>query len=128
MADPVAGPAAARTDDPGTRGRLTISDRAVQRLAVAAAREIPQVAPAAAGLSSYLQTSYPRAEVTVAGCRVRARVEVQGRWPAPAAALADDVRTTVADRLHVLAGLRVDAVDVVVAGLVRTAEPGRQVL
>jgi uncharacterized alkaline shock family protein YloU len=127
VAEPAAGVALHQADDPGARGRLTISDRAVQRLAVAAAREVPEVAPPAAGLTSYLHSSYPRADVTVAGKRVRARIEVEGRWPSAAAVLADDVRTMVAGRLHELAGLRVDAVDVVVAGLVRTAEPGRRV-
>ncbi|MFC4071788.1 Asp23/Gls24 family envelope stress response protein [Actinoplanes subglobosus] len=101
--------------DPGERGGLHIADRAVERIVVAAAGEVD----GAARLSGGLTRSYPRAEVVVAGDRVRAAVTVAGRWPTSAALLAADVRSTVTDQLRRLAGLRVDAVDVTVAAMVR---------
>lgn len=110
---------------PGERGRLRVADRAVERLAVAAARGVGGGVVVSAGLTG---RSYPRAEVVVAGDRVRARIEVAGRWPTPADRLAADVRATVAGALSTLAGLRVDTVDVTVATFVRNDTPaGRRV-
>jgi uncharacterized alkaline shock family protein YloU len=115
--------------DPGERGSLVVEDRAVQRIAEAAALDVPGVARAAqsaGGLGSALGRSYPRVRCDVAGGRVRAEVEIVGCWPTPAAQLGAAVRDAVTDRLQRLAGLRVDAVDVTVAKIVRVAAPARR--
>jgi len=115
----------------GGRGSLEVSPRAVERLAEAAVLEVAGVAPseATAGtLGTALGRAYPRVGCDVAGRRVRARVEIATRWPRPADAVAVAVRDHVADRLRTLADLDVDAVDVVVASVVRPAAPeGRRV-
>jgi uncharacterized alkaline shock family protein YloU len=116
-------------EDPGERGSLVIKDRAVQRIAEAAALQVPGVVPAAQSTSTLgaaLGRAYPRVDCDVAGGRVRAEVEIVGRWPTPAAQLGAQVRDAVTDQLQQLAGLRVDAVDVTIIKIVRVATPPRR--
>jgi uncharacterized alkaline shock family protein YloU len=118
-------------DEAGTRGHLVIKDKVVERIAEAAALQVPGVAPASAStgkIGAALGRAYPRVDCDVAGGRVRARVEIVGLWPNPAARLGVDVRDAVTEQLQRLAGLRVDAVDVSIANVVRaTATPRRRV-
>lgn len=118
-------------DDPGWRGSLLIKDRAVQRIAEAAALAVTGVAPAEKStnaLNSALGRAYPRVDCDVAGGRVRAELEIVGVWPTPAPLLAGQVRDAVTDQLERLAGLTVDAVDVNVAKVIRVqAAPRRRV-
>jgi uncharacterized alkaline shock family protein YloU len=119
----------ARREDPGERGSLIIQDRAVRRIAEAAALQVPGVVPAAQSTSTLgaaLGRAYPRVDCDVAGGRVRAEVEIVGRWPTPAAQLGAEVRDAVTDQLQQLAGLRVDAVDVTITKIVRLATPPRR--
>jgi uncharacterized alkaline shock family protein YloU len=115
--------------DPGERGTLVIKDRAVQRIAEAAALQVPGVVPAAQSTGSIgaaLGRAYPRVDCDVAGGRVRAEVEIVGLWPVPATQLGAQVRAAVTEQLEQLAGLRVDAVDVTIAKVVRVAAPPRR--
>ena len=117
------------TADPGERGNLIIKDRAVQRIAEAAALSVPGVVPAAQStntLNAALGRAYPRVDCEVAGGRVRAEVEIVGLWPTPAPQLGAQVRQTVTDQLQRLAGLRVDAVDVTIAKMIRAAAAPRR--
>ena len=117
------------TADPGERGNLIIKDRAVQRIAEAAALSVPGVVPAAQStntLNAALGRAYPRVDCEVAGGRVRAEVEIVGLWPTPAPQLGAQVRQTITDQLQRLAGLRVDAVDVTIAKMIRTAAAPRR--
>lgn len=116
-------------DDPGERGSLVIKDRAVQRIAEAATLSVSGVAPAAQStnaLNAKLGRTYPRVDCDVSGGRVRAEIEIVGRWPVSAPQLGAQVRETVADQLTRLAGLRVDAVDVTIAKIVRVTAPPRR--
>jgi uncharacterized alkaline shock family protein YloU len=117
------------TADPGERGSLIIKDRAVQRIAEAAALSVPGVVPTAQStnaLNAALGRAYPRVDCEVAGGRVRAEVEIVGLWPTPAPQLGAQVRQTVTDQLQRLAGLRVDAVDVTIAKMIRSAAAPRR--
>lgn len=122
--------------EPGSRGRLTVADRVVQRIAEAAAAGVDGVAPRTSSNGSLagdvttavggaLGRSLPRASCVRAGTRVRVEVEVATLWPRPAAEVAALVRDGVAERLQTLAGVRVDAVAVTVAKVVRSATPAR---
>lgn len=116
-------------DDPGGRGRLVITDRAVQRIAEAATLSVPGVAPAAqtsSTLTVALGRGYPRVDCDVAGGRVRADIEIAGRWPVSAPELGAQVRAAVTDQLTRLAGLRVDAVDITIAKVIRVTTPPRR--
>jgi uncharacterized alkaline shock family protein YloU len=116
-------------DDPGWRGRLLIKDRAVQRIAEAAALSVTGVAPAdksTNAVNTVLGRAYPRVDCDVAGGRVRAELEVVGVWPTSAPLLAGQVRETVTDQLERLAGLTVDAVDVTIAKIIRVSVAPRR--
>jgi uncharacterized alkaline shock family protein YloU len=125
------GAASPGLDDPGWRGSLVIKDRAVQRIAEAAALGVTGVVPAdksTNAVNTALGRAYPRVDCDVAGGRVRAELEIVGVWPTPAPLLAGQVRDTVTDQLERLAGLTVDAVDVTVAKIIRvSATPRRRV-
>lgn len=119
----------ASDDEAGTRGNLVIKDQVVQRIAEAAALQVPGVAPAAQGTSTVgaaMGRAYPRVDCDVAGSRVRARVEIVGLWPSPAARLGADVRDAVTEQLQRLVGLHVDAVDVSIAKVVRASTTPRR--
>lgn len=116
-------------DNAGERGNLVIHDRVAERIAEAAALQVAGVAPAAAStgtVGAALGRGYPRVNCDIAGGRVRAHVEIVGLWPTPAARLGAEVRTAVAEQLQRLAGLRVDAVDVSIAKVVRPTAPSRR--
>lgn len=119
------------SDEPGRRGSLLIKDRAVQRIAEAAALSVTGVAPAERSTNAFnsvLGRAYPRVDCDVAGGRVRAEVEIVGVWPTPAPLLAVQVRDAVTEQLRQLAGLKVDAVDVTIAKIIRVqAAPRRRV-
>ncbi|MFI5937906.1 Asp23/Gls24 family envelope stress response protein [Actinoplanes sp. NPDC051494] len=122
-------PVGVSDSDPGERGTLVIKDRAVQRIAEAAALSVTGVVPSAQSTNSVnaaLGRAYPRVDCEIAGDRVRAEVAVVGRWPVSAPHLGAQVRQTVTDQLQTLAGLRVDAVDVTIARIVRVAAPVRR--
>jgi len=133
----LAGPGAGEVlAEPGSRGRLDVADRVVQRIAEAAAAEVDGVAPRTSSDGSLAQNvttavggalgrSLPRASCVVAGSRVRVEVEVATLWPRPATEVAARVRDGVAERLETLAGVRVDAVAVTVAKVVQAAAPAR---
>ncbi|MFB9376662.1 Asp23/Gls24 family envelope stress response protein [Kineococcus gynurae] len=118
--------------EPADRGGLQVSDRAVAKIATAAALQVDGVAPrdatrppteslagAVSATKAVLTRPYPRVSVTVAGHRARASVEIETLWPRPAAQVAAAVRDRVAAALHDLADLQVDGVDVTVAAVVR---------
>jgi len=111
-----------RKDDPGLRGGLELRDRAVARLAVAAASEVSDVAaPVSRVLGQALGgvdlDGRVKADVSVAGDVATVRVSLSVRWPAPIVEVAEAVRTRVTQRLSELAGLRVSHVDVQVTAL-----------
>jgi uncharacterized alkaline shock family protein YloU len=112
--------------DPGQRGRLVVSERAVSRIAEAAAlvdgtrrtdagRPRTTAGAVAGVVDDVLGRSYPDVDCTVAGHRARVRVEVAAVWPQPAPQVAARVRASVGEALARLAGMTVDDVSVVVA-------------
>lgn len=123
---------AEQREEMGTRGSLEMKDRAVERIAEAATLEVAGVALAtnttslSTSLGKALGRAYPRVDVHVAGRRVRAHVEIVTLWPHPAAQIAAAVREHVSDRLHVLANLDVDAVQVDVTRVIRPRTPERK--
>ncbi|PRY13033.1 Asp23/Gls24 family envelope stress response protein [Kineococcus rhizosphaerae] len=119
---------------PEDRGTLVVADRALTRIARAAAGAVEgsvRTSRPRAGLGQAVDTvlnrAYPTAACTRAGNRVRLDVQVAARWPTPAPALADRVRTSVVAELSRLAAVVVDACDVTVAEYVRQAPDMRRV-
>lgn len=133
MAHPPAHPTTGASVDAGGRGALEVADRAVQRIAQAAAREVPGVATgedassgALGALGSALGRDHPRVDCQVAGRRVRVAVEITTVWPHPAAQVAAGVRDHVTERLRTLADLEVDGMEVTVAKVVRSSSPTKR--
>ncbi|MEV3900713.1 Asp23/Gls24 family envelope stress response protein [Mycobacterium sp. NPDC050551] len=109
-------------DDPGSRGRLVVRERAIQRVAVAAALGVDGVHRLRRGPRMLGGSELPRADVAVSGEHVHATVEVAAGWGCPLTHTADAVARRVADALGTLSGFVVDGVDVHVASVIA---PGR---
>lgn len=108
----------ARRADPGSRGRLVVKDRVVERLASFAALDVPGVTRHGSGLDRMTGRELPRVHVTVAGGHVRAALDIAVLWPHPLATTAATVREKVTEQLSTLSGLQVDGVDVTVPTIV----------
>ncbi|MFK4084669.1 DUF6286 domain-containing Asp23/Gls24 family envelope stress response protein [Kribbella sp. NPDC020789] len=94
----------------GDRGRLEISQRAVERIVEITARRHPAVSRQAAVLGRGL----PKARAVVAGRRVRVQLETAITWPNPLAATAADLRQAITSAVEELTGLGVDRADVTI--------------
>ncbi|MGW0176990.1 Asp23/Gls24 family envelope stress response protein [Rhodococcus sp. NPDC003322] len=102
----------------GARGRLTVKDRAVSKIAVAAALSVPGVVRQSGGLLKLPGRDLPRAEVTAGPDSVAVTLYVAVTWPCPVAVLSREVHLAVAERVETLTGLPVDHLHVVVAAAV----------
>lgn len=108
----------------GDRGRLDISQRAVERIAEIAARRHGGVVRRDAVLGRGL----PKARAVLAGRRTRLEVEVAAAWGRPLDEVAAEVRDAVADDVERFTGLGVDRVDVDVTAVdPRACLPGHGV-
>ncbi|EME21167.1 DUF6286 domain-containing Asp23/Gls24 family envelope stress response protein [Rhodococcus triatomae] len=131
MADPIAvtgdapsgepGPAPPHNEvdlERGTRGQLTIKDRAVSKIAVAAALSVPGVVRHAGRLLALPARDLPRADVTTGPDSVAITLYLAVTWPSPVAALSREVHATVAERVEVLTGMPLEHLHIVVAATV----------
>lgn len=115
-------------DDAGTRGTLTIRDKAIESVAFAAALEVDGVVRASHGLGKLALRELPRADVVVSGDHVRASLEVAVVWGLSLAVTAAEVRRRVSHGLSGVSGLVVDGVDVHVRSVVAPEHEGRKAL
>ncbi|BBY49920.1 hypothetical protein MARA_33880 [Mycolicibacterium arabiense] len=116
MADTgAAAEAPALADDAGERGSLTVRDRAVERLVIAAALDCDGVDRRSTGVDRITGRELPRADVVVSGDHVRAAVAVAVEWRRPLAETSSAVAQSVTHALATMSGLVVDGVDVHVA-------------
>ncbi|MGW6695430.1 Asp23/Gls24 family envelope stress response protein [Rhodococcus sp. NPDC054953] len=120
MADgrPPATPDRAPTDlelERGVRGRLTVKDRAISKIAAAAALSVPGVVRRSGGLLTLPGRDLPRAEVTAEGGSVAVTLYLAVAWPSPVAMLSREVHYAVTERVETLTGLMLDRLHIVVA-------------
>lgn len=99
-----------------------VAPKVVERLAVAAAREVDATAAARGGLAGLVRGDLPRATAVVAGNTSRLSVEIAVRWPESLADVAARTRHHVTTRVGALAGVDVTACDVSVAEVVHHAD------
>ncbi|NKY86086.1 hypothetical protein [Nocardia veterana] len=97
------------------RGRTTVSERAVRRLAARAAREVDGVA------------AEPEVSARVTGDTAVLRVRLPVSYPRPVGVVTDACRAHLMERTHELSGLVVPRVDIEVTELVNPVEPARRV-
>lgn len=109
--------------EPADRGALEIADRVVQKVASIAAGEVRGAVSTGSGFDQLLGRRYPNAAATVAGGRVRIRVDIAVAWPYPLARVCAQVRDHVRARVTDLVGLTVDAVDVTASKVVHASPP-----
>lgn len=113
--------------DPGGRGSLTVHDRVAEQIAAKAALDTAGVRLQSSGLGKLTGRTTPRTHVSIAGGRVRAKVDIAVPWSYQLSAVGAAVRANVTFALSHLAGLQVDGVDVVVAAVTSDTPAGRRV-
>ncbi|EHR52673.1 hypothetical protein SacmaDRAFT_4488 [Saccharomonospora marina XMU15] len=116
----------------GTRGRTTIADRVVERIAVHAAREVEGVGGSARRLLGVRVSGEAPQRSVQADARVRAgtaslRMQLSVRYPTPVARTVEQARDHVMRRVTELTGLAVSRVDVTVTALHSDTERRRTV-
>ncbi|GAA1665364.1 hypothetical protein MMUR_02190 [Mycolicibacterium murale] len=104
--------------EPEARGRLTIRDRAVQSIAMAAALAADGVHRHGNGLTRVTGRELPRVDTVVAGDHVRADVDIAVEWGRGLLETAAAVRNDVTAALETHSGLVVDGVTVHVAAII----------
>ncbi len=117
-------------------GRITVADGVVTKIAAQAAAEHPDAGAAAArvlgravpggghlGVRGTDLDALPKTTVQVDGAKAYVTLEIAVRWTASVAEVTGQVRRHVRDRVLELAGLDVDEVHIVVAGLATDVSP-----
>lgn len=124
---PVPSPAA-ELPDPELRGRTTIADRVVERIAAAAAAEVDAATGTARRVLGVPVSSAdrPRVSARVHGEEATVEIDMSVAWPAPVRQVTRRVREHVGERLVSLVGLRSARVDVHVAALPVERAPERK--
>ncbi len=113
------------------RGRISISDTVVRKIAAKAAAENPDVGapatrllgmtvPGVAGVGGHDSDldGLPKTSVEVDGTHAFIEMEISVRWPESVATVTSSVRRHVRDRVAEMTGLDVKEVNVTVADLV----------
>jgi uncharacterized alkaline shock family protein YloU len=114
----------ARLNVPGQRGRTTIAERVVTKVAAQAVSEVEQtggVARQLIGITLGRQTGAGQARVSarIDGHLTMIELRLSVDYPAPVRTLTREVRRHVIERVNYLTGLEVRHVDIVVARLLR---------
>jgi uncharacterized alkaline shock family protein YloU len=98
---------------PTTRGRTTIADRVVAKIASMAALEVEHTTET----SSRLSDGRPKATAVVDGSLTRISLDITIEYPAPIRSVSQAVRERVADRVLALADIEAKEVDITVLAL-----------
>jgi uncharacterized alkaline shock family protein YloU len=111
----------------GSRGRTTIAERAVAKVAAAAAAELEGVGGPRGRLTNRSSRRRPGATASLSGRWVRVALEVSIDYPLPVRPVARQLREHVAAQVGRLTGLDAREVDITVVSLPVAAETDRQV-
>ncbi|WP_433606698.1 DUF6286 domain-containing protein [Prescottella agglutinans] len=104
------------TDEPGSRGRLIIKDRAIEKIATTAALQVPGVVQQGGGLTRFTGRDLPRADVSTGARSVAVSLYLGVRWPCDVAELTRRVHREVGDQVENLTGMPLHQLGVLVAG------------
>ncbi len=114
--------------DPGQRGRLSIADRVIERIAAQAAVGVDGVVETTSALGKVVGRQLPKISSDVQGNDVRLSVDVAVTWPKPLRDVVRQVRDDVIRDVEAIAGKHVRSVDVTVAKMERPPQaPVRRV-
>ncbi|MDH6279072.1 DUF6286 domain-containing Asp23/Gls24 family envelope stress response protein [Prescottella agglutinans] len=103
-------------DEPGSRGRLIIKDRAIEKIATTAALQVPGVVQQGGGLTRFTGRDLPRADVSTGARSVAVSLYLGVRWPCDVAELTRRVHREVGDQVENLTGMPLHQLGVLVAG------------
>jgi uncharacterized alkaline shock family protein YloU len=119
-------------DDPGERGRTTIADRVIERIAVQAVSEVGAAGGSArrmfgvtvgsAGLDQAAQVT-----ADISGAAAALTVQLSVAYPASVTQTARDVRQQLIQRIRDLTGHTVPRVDITITAVHGAAGPTRRV-
>ncbi|WP_070380869.1 DUF6286 domain-containing Asp23/Gls24 family envelope stress response protein [Rhodococcus sp. WMMA185] len=103
-------------DETDSRGTVVIKERAVVKIAVAAALEVPGVVKQSGGLSRFTGRDLPRADVSTGAAAVAINLYIAVRWPCRLDVLNRRLREEVCRRVEQMTGMPVHELNIVVAG------------
>nr|WP_252858621.1 Asp23/Gls24 family envelope stress response protein [Rhodococcus erythropolis] len=112
MAEPTTPNAA---DDPGLRGSLVIKDRAMAKIATAAAVNVPGVVRQSGGLTRLTGRDLPRADISMGSDAVAINLFLAVSWPCSVTELTGRVRAEVGRSVESLTGLPLHDMNVMIA-------------
>ncbi|PTR31366.1 putative alkaline shock family protein YloU [Rhodococcus sp. OK519] len=104
------------TDEPGTRGRLVIKDRAYEKIATTAALQVPGVVAQGGGLTRFTGRDLPRADISTGDRAVAVNLYLGVQWPCDVAELTRQVHSEVGKQVENLTGMPLHRLEVLVAG------------
>jgi uncharacterized alkaline shock family protein YloU len=116
------------------RGRTTVADTVVSKIAARATTEVDQAAGSSRRLfgvtvGRVAAASPARADAEVDGNIASVHVAMSVRWPAPVREVSRRVREHVSEQVSTMTGLRVAEVDIDVTSLVTaTGQPTQRVV
>ncbi len=116
----------AEAPDAATRGKLTIAEKAIEKIAGQVASEIPGVSGSAGGFlgigSHPEETARPRAKVELHGLIASIHLSVGIRYPAPLRSTTNALRQRVRDEVSARCGVDVRQVDIDINELISESQ------
>lgn len=111
--------------DSGTRGTLTISEKAIEKIAGQAAAEVPGIHGTSGGflgLGSHSdEDARPKVKVQLSGRVAALHISAGVKYPAPLRVTTDRLRQAVKDRVNASCGIEVRQIDIDIQTLVSAA-------
>lgn len=122
-----------RPPDPEDRGRLTISEKAIEKIAGQIASDTPGIHGSAGGFlgigSHDDEDARPKVKVQLHGVTASIHVRAGVRYPSPLRATTEQLRDQIRTKVSALCGIDVRQVDIDIVNLVSdTTTPGRREL
>ncbi|RVW01807.1 Asp23/Gls24 family envelope stress response protein [Rhodococcus spongiicola] len=105
-----------KVDEPDTRGRLILRDRAIARIATTAALEVPGVVVQRGGLTRITGRDLPRADISTGSHSVAVNLYLGVQWPCDVPELTRRVHRKVGDQVETLTGMPLHQLGVFIAG------------
>ncbi|MEV0948142.1 DUF6286 domain-containing Asp23/Gls24 family envelope stress response protein [Rhodococcus sp. NPDC049939] len=103
-------------DETDSRGKVVIKERAVIKIATAAALQVPGIVKQSGGLSRFTGRDLPRVDVSTSADAVAINLYVAVRWPCRLDVLNRRLRTEVSQQVEQMTGMPVCELNIVVAG------------
>lgn len=119
--------------DPGQRGTLTISEKAIEKVAGQVAANVPGIHGMSGGFlglgAQSNEDARPKVSVHLSGLVATIELSVGVSYPAPLRAITERLRTEVQEKVGASCGIRVQQVDIDITTLVgASASSGKREL